>query len=464
MSSLFGSLSIALRSLLAQQGALGTVTNNIANANTPGYSRQRPVLREEAPIFNGHLVLGDGVTLESIRSIRDRILELRLHQETQHQERLDAFLGAMRQVEALFNETEGIGLESVLSKFFDSLQALSVNPSSLPLRQGVLTAAENLAAAFRQTTGNLSTIRLGLDRAITQGVGEANRLAAEIANLNGQIAALETTGQDAGALVDRRNLAIRDLSGLVDVAIIDSTGGGLTITTTNGTPLVAGITSLPLDAQLDSATGMQHVFSQGTDITSALNGGKIAGLIEARDSAIPSVQADLDNLAANLASAVNTVHRNGFDLSGSAGGDLFVPFVPLAPGSNAGAAASFALALTDPAQVAASSDGTLGSNGTLMALLALRNQAVVAGQRPVEFYSNLVFRIGDRISDASAELEAENLVLKQLENQRSAISGVSLDEEATNLIRYQRAFEAAARVIAMVDELTSTTLNMLGRG
>ncbi len=462
MSSLFGTLSIAIRSLLAQQGAIGTTVNNIANANTPGYSRQRPVLREEEPVFDGRLLIGTGVTMSSIESIRDKILELRIQQETQQQGSTDAFVTSMEQVEALFNETAGVGLQEMLSKFFDSFQALSVNPTNLPLRQAVLTSAENLAGAFRQTTTSLATVRSGLDRSIVQAVDEINQLTSQIAGLNGQIQALEGTGQDAGALEDQRNTALGQLSGLVDIAVIDSGHGSWAITTTSGAALVAGVISVPLEAQIDPASGMHHVYSQGTDISSAFAGGKIKGLLEARDDAIPSVQSDLDDLAAALISSVNSLHETGYNLNGSSGLDFFTPFAQLVPGSNEGAAASFTVALTDPAKVAVSSDGTPGSNGIATALAALRDQAVVAGQKVGDFYANMVFRIGNQISDARTQQEAGNLVLTQLQNQRSAVSGVSLDEEAASLIRYQRAFEASARVIAVVDELTTTLLNMLG--
>ena len=464
MSSLFGSMSIALRSLLAQQGAVGTTTNNIANANTPGYSRQRPVLSEEDPVLVGGLLIGSGVTMSSVESIRDKILELRIQQETQQQGSMDAFVTSMGQVEALFNETAGVGLQDMLSKFFADFQALSVNPTNLPLRQAVLTSAENLAGAFRQTTSSLATVRSGLDRSVVQTVDEINQLTTQIAGLNGQIQALEGTGQDAGALVDQRNTALDQLSGLVDVAVIDSGDGGLTVTTTGGTALVAGVTSMSLETQVDPTSGMHHVYCQGTDITSTLTGGKIKGLLDARDDAIPSALSDLDNLAAGLIDSVNALHQTGYDLNGSPGQAFFTPFTQLVPGSNAGAAASISVALTDPSMVAASSDGTPGSNGVATALAGLGDQAIVAGQTAGDFYANLVSRIGNRISDASTQLEAENLVLRQLQNQRSAISGVSLDEEASALIRYQRAFEAAARVISVVDELTVTTINMVGTG
>ena len=197
---------------------------------------------------------------------------------------------------------------------------------------------------------------------------------------------------------------------------------------------------------------------QGADITGIINAGRIGGLLEVRDQQIPAILADLDALAVALAENFNTGNAAGFDLSGNPGGDFFLP----PPAGGVGAAMVFAVALSDPAQIAASSYGASGSNGNLLNLVDLRDQNIVNGQRPDDFYSNLISRLGNDIAGASFELEAEGLVLRQLRNQRSNISGVSLDEEAANLIRFQRAFEASARVISVVDELTELAIN-LGR-
>ena len=458
MSGLFGNLSIALRALLAQQGALEVSSNNIANVNTPGFSRQRPVFRQEPPLVLGPLTLGMGVSLEKVQSIRDRVLELRIHQETQQESGLESFLGAMQQVEALFNEAEGSGLESVLTRFFNSLLQLSTEPSSLPLRQGVLTAGENLSQAFRRSVRSLLTLQTSLDRGVVQSVQEINQLTREIAELNRQVSALEGVGQEAGTFVDRRDLLIRELSRRIDVTAIDAGDGSLTLTTSTGTALLVGNQSIPLETQNDSATGFQHIFSGGVDLTMTIHAGQLGGLLEVRDQKIPAILADLDHLAASLANAFNAQHVSGFDLSGAAAGNFFVP----PPAGGAGAAANFAVALTDPAQIAASSDGSPGSNGNLVILAALRDQAVVSGQRAADFYAGLVFRLGNDVANAKAEAEAESLVLRQLENQRSNLSAVSLDEEAANLLRYQRAFEAAARVVSVIDDLTETAIN-LGR-
>jgi flagellar hook-associated protein 1 FlgK len=176
-----------------------------------------------------------------------------------------------------------------------------------------------------------------------------------------------------------------------------------------------------------------------------------------RDQKIPSVLAQLDTLAAGLANNVNMAHRGGFDLDGTQGGDLFVP----PPATGAGAAATLAVQITDPSKLAASSDATRpGDNGNLLALAAVHDQSVSSGSSPTEYYSRIVFDVGNDISNNSAELDASQVMLRQLQDQRSSLSGVSLDEEATNLIRYQRAYEASARIISIINEMLQSIINI----
>ena len=455
MSSLFGSLSIAVQSLLTQQAAVNVTSNNIANVNTPGYSRQQALLTEQAPIQVGSQWFGDGVSLEGIQSIRDPVLELRLQQETQQQGKTNAYLSALQQVEGFFNETQGVGLQGALSGFFNSLQALSTNPTNAPLRLNVITAGQNLAHAFNQAATSLQSLQQNLDVGVSQSVDQINQLSSQIATLNGSINAAQGAGQQAGTLVDQRNELIQQLSNLVDLSVINA-GNSITITTSQGTALVVGNQSLPLQVQTDSATGFQHVYSQGTDITSTLSAGQIGGLIQARDQTIPSILGSLDSLAAGLANAVNTAHQAGFDLSGAPGGNFFVP----PPAGGTGAAATLAVAITDPSNVAASSDGTPGSNGNLTSLIAIQNQPIISGLSPANYYTNLIAQIGTDAANASSDQQAGSQILQQLQNERQAVSGVSLDEEAAKLINFQRAFEAAARVVSVVDEMTYSLLNI----
>jgi flagellar hook-associated protein 1 FlgK len=304
----------------------------------------------------------------------------------------------------------------------------------------VLTAASNLASSFNTTANNLQTQRGNLDLNVVQTVGEINTLTTQIARVNQQIANLENVHEDASAFLDKRGTLINQLSSLIDVSVIQ-TERGITLTTSNGTPLVAADRSFPLTTTIGNSA-LHEVNSGSTDITRAITAGKLGGLLDTRDQRIPALQSSLDELAAGLATALNSAHRAGFDLNGNPGGDLFVP----PPAGGVGAASGLAVAITDPALLAASSDGTPGSNGNLAVLSAVHDQAVAAGLKPLDFYAHLVFQVGNDTSNTSAESDASQLILGQLQDQRNTISGVSLDEEAANMVRYQTAYQAAARV------------------
>ncbi|MGH9325415.1 MAG: flagellar hook-associated protein FlgK [Terriglobia bacterium] len=456
MGGLSGTLGIAVNSLLADQGALEVTSNNIANANTPGYTREQANLEQQTPIQIGDLLFGQGVDLQSIESIRDPVLELQIQQQTQIQGQLNAFLGGANQVQSLFNEEQGVGLESVLSQFFNSFQSLSTNPTSVPLRQAVLTAAQNLVNTFNQTSSSLSQIQSGLDQTVTQDVSQVNQLTSQIAQVDGQISSLQATDQTPGPLLDQRTQLVNQLSNLIGNSVTNNVSGNYTLTTQNGSLLVVGNQSFNLQTQLDPSSGTQHVYSQGNDITSTITEGAVGGLIQARDQMIPSVQNSLDTLAASLVSAVNTQNKAGYDLSGNPGGDFFTPL-----SGTAGAASNISLALTNPSQIAASSDGTSGSNGNAVALANIQNQPIVGGEDVTDYYANLVDSIGNQVSYANSQQQSEATLVQQLQNQLASVSGVSIDQEAANLVMYQQAYEASAKVVSVVQQLLSTTLDMV---
>jgi flagellar hook-associated protein 1 len=453
MSSLNASLATALSGLIADQGALEATTNNVANVNTPGYSREHPVLVASDPVVVDPLTFGTGVTLQSIESIRDPILESQIQQQTQAQGQFSTLASALQQTQGNFT-TSASDIGTEISNFFDSINQLSTNPSDVSLRQGVLTAADNLATSFNTTANTLTQQQTSLDLSVVQTVGQINQLTQQIAQLNGQISNLENVGETAGTFVDQRQQAIDQLSSLVDVSVIPS-DNTLTLTTANGAPLVTGQHSFQLQTQTN-ATGLHDVYSQGKDITTQITSGQLGGTLEARDQQIPTIQTQLNTLASGLANAVNTVQAGGFDLNGKAGTDLFNP----PPASGVGAAASLSVAITDPALIAASSDGTAGSNGNAEALYALSSQAVINGQSPTDYYSGIVFNVGNATANASAEQSASALILQQLNDQRASVSGVSLDEEAANMVQYQDAYAASAQVITTINDMMYAVINM----
>jgi flagellar hook-associated protein 1 FlgK len=453
MSGLNASLATALSGLITEQGAMQATTNNVSNVNTPGYSRQEPVLVASDPVVVDPLTFGTGVTLQSVDSIRDPILESRIQQETQTQGQYSSLAAALQQTQTDFTSNTG-DIGSAISSFFDSVNQLSTNPADLSLRQGTLTAAGNLATSFNTTANNLTQQRTNLDLSVVQTVGQINQFSQQIARLNGLVGNLQNVGENAGTFIDQRTQLIDQLSALTDVSVIPS-DNTLTLTTANGVPLVTGQQSFQLQTQTNSA-GLHDVYSKGANITSTITSGQLGGTIQARDQQIPGIQTQLDTLAAGVANAVNTVQAGGFDLNGVAGTNLFTP----PPASGVGAAASLSVALTDPALIAASSDGTPGSNGNAEILYALRNQAVISSQSPTDYYSGIVFNVGNETANANAEQNASALVLQQLNDQRASISGVSLDQEAANLVRYQQAYSASAQVISAINSMMQTVINM----
>jgi flagellar hook-associated protein 1 len=453
MSSLLSTMYLATGAMAADQGALEVTGNNVANVNTPGYSREVPDLEESTPVVVGNLTYGTGVSLDKVQSIRDPLLQLRIQQETGQQGQLNAYVTAMNQAQTLFTSgSNDIGTE--ISNLFSSISQLSTDPSNLSLRQGVLTAASNLASTFNNTASNLNSQRSNLDLNVVQSVQQVNTLTQQIAGLNGQITALQNVGQDASQFVDQRDNLISQLSGLIDVSEIKS-DSGITLTTSNGTALVTGTHSYALSTQTDS--DVQHVIdAQGQDITSQINSGTLAGLIQARDQTIPGLLNQLDTLASGLSTAFNSANASGFDLNGNAGGNIF----DTPPAGGTGTAANMAVAITDPSLIAASSDGNAGSNGNLANFSAIQDQTIIAGVTPTNYYGNLVFTVGNDVSNSTAELQSSQLVLQQLQDQRGSISGVSLDDEAANMTQYQRAYDAAAQVVVAVNQMLETVINM----
>jgi flagellar hook-associated protein 1 FlgK len=442
---------IASQALDADQGALDATSNNIANQNTPGYSREIPVLTEADPTVEGNVTYGNGVVLQQIQSVRDQVLQLQIADQNQQQGSAQAQYNALQQVQSLFSDpTQGIGAD--FTAFFNSISQLSTDPSDMADRQSVLTAAQNLVGDFHSTEQNLDSIQSGLNQSVGQTVSQINTLTAQIAQLNVQVGQMEKLGQDPGTLGDQETELIQQLSQLTNVNQIQ-TENGLTLTTGSGTPLVVAGQSFALQTT-SGASGMTDIASQGQDITGSLQGGQLGGTLQIRDTVIPGLLGQLDNLASQFATSFNAAQASGYDLNGNAGQALF------SDTSGAGAASNLTVALSDPSLIAASSDGTAGSDGNVSNLLAVQNQALPSGESPLDTYAGFVSLTGNLTSQANAEVTASTSSLTQLNNQLGSVSGVNLDEETTNLMNYQRAYEAAARIVTTVDELTQSVLDM----
>jgi flagellar hook-associated protein 1 FlgK len=412
-----------------------------------------PVFQEAAPTNDGNLSVGNGVVLEGYQSVRDELVSNQIQQETQSQSSANAQMNTLQQIEPTFTtSTQDIGTQ--MSALFTSLSSLSTNPVNSAERQGVLAAGSNLVTAFNSASDVLTTQQSALNNPVGQDVSQINQLTQQIAALNPQIAELTATGQNGGSLQDQQNQLVLKLSALTNVSTTQ-TAQGETLTTGNGTPLVMGAQGFALHTATGS-DGMQHVLDQnGADVTASLSSGDLGGTIHMRDKTIPGLLGQLDTLANQFGTAFNAAQATGFDQNGVAGGNFFT-----LPATVAGSAGAISMAITNPTKIAASSDGSAGSNGNVANLSAVQTNVLSAGSTPGEAYASLVYQVGSLTANATAESTATTASLLQLNDQLSSVSGVSIDEEATNLITFQTAYQAAARVISTMQAMFSVTLTM----
>jgi flagellar hook-associated protein 1 FlgK len=444
-----------MSSLAASQDEVNVSSNNLANANTPGYARERVVLEEQPSFSTGTLGdLGSGVAVESVQSIRDPLLDASVQQETQQQSASQEIVTAMQPVQTLFVSGNG-GVSDEMSAFFNDLQELSTSPTDPTLRATVLSDAGNLASAFQTTATQLTGTQQSLDLGVTQSVSQINQLTTQLAQVNGQLITAQGSGQNANNLQDQQQNLLSQLSSLIGFSVTQSSEGQ-TISTANGTPLVVGSQSFALSTATNSSTGFQDVISaQGQDITSQISTGQLGGLIQARDVQVAGVLSSLNTLASSFASAINTVNENGYDLTGTQGTAMF----SVTPGN--GAAASMSVAMTSASQIAASSSATAsGDNSNLLAMINVGTQPLVNSQTPTQLLSGIVYQVGNDVSQAQSDSDAGSLMLTQLQDEQGSVEGVSTDEEASNLLTYQQAYQAAARVVTVVDDLTLVALNL----
>lgn len=455
MGGLFSSLRLGLQNLTTFQTAISVVNDNISNANSPGFSRRRVFLQPGEPAIRNFGIIDIGSKIERIDSVRDRFLETRILNELQ----LGGYLGGLEpslaQIESLFFASEDSGIGNQITRFFNSLSELSADPSSSGARSVVIAEGRELATVFASTSTSLQKLQADNRIQIRDSVEEINALVAQIAGLNGEVSFLERQGIDSGSLRDQRQLLMDRLAEEVGFSSHENESGTVNITTSSGRLLVFGSESFQLVSQ-DTSNGVVVSLS-GTDVTSEITKGRLGGFLQVDNDIIPNHRAALNTLAEELATQINLIHQTGEGLDGSTGLDFFT-FSTTDP------AGSLAVAITDPLSIAAALPGNGPGDGTIAQQLAdLRDTRLLAlgDQTFNEYFSQIVFAAGLDARRASSDLTIQATIVAQLENQRASVSGVSLDEEAANLIQYQKLYQASTRFIQVVDELLDETLSLI---
>lgn len=453
MPGLYLSLSMAARSLEAQRAGLDVAGQNIANLNTPGYARRRLDLAE---VTNGT----GGVEVLGTRAMRDAVLDARVRAAIPSEAREGALAGALGLVETSIG-APGQGIDGRLDAFFDAWSALSADPSSAVARDGVVLQGRQLATAFNDVANRLADNAREADAGIRSAVNDVNRLSTQIAKLNDEIALGVAAGGDVEALRDTQQVALEELSALTAVAVQTRKDGGIDVSIPSGRALVIGASSYAVGVS-NGANGYASLSLNGAAVTSEFSSGKIGGLTHARDTLIPGYQTQLDTLAHEVAQRINALHQTGTDLNGNAGGVFFTP-----PAAVAGAARTLAVApgvLANSSLVVASQTGAPGDNGIARAMAAMRDQPVLNGNTATfaEGWSQLAYRVGADAESAMTQQAASQSVTDQVRRLRDQVSGVSLDEEAASLVKFQRAYEANAKYFTTVDSMLQTLMSLVG--
>jgi flagellar hook-associated protein 1 len=456
----FSPFEIGRRALHAAQFGLTITGQNIANVNTPGYTRQSVLLSASSGDGSNLRMLGSGVTIDGVQQFRDRFVDSRLQTETAIAGRLTAQRDALSPVDAAFNDTGDTGISSAMNSFFGAFQALEANPGSLPLRADVVAKANAMTAAFANTRSQLTNIRSDADHQLRAEVDQVNALSQQAAELNVRISTAEHSGASASELRDQRGEVVRQLSELTGVRSVEDKDGMVTLTLADGQPLVAGNQVNSLQAQDTPPDGLATVTINGQP--AAINDGRLKGLEDSM-TAIGGHITSLDALAGSIATRVNALHTSGTDLNGSAGGNFFA--VPLVGTINAANFTVSAAVQSDPKLIVASPLAPPSAAATIAGAIGslLSDPSSTAGTRTGSFssiFASIVRDAGMGVKSVDDALVTQQAILSQATAQRDAVSGVSLDEEAINLLQFQKSYEAAARFLKIADDMTQTILSL----
>ncbi|MEO7260918.1 MAG: flagellar hook-associated protein FlgK [Jatrophihabitantaceae bacterium] len=447
MSSSFSGLTNALAALNVQRYGMEVTGQNIANANTAGYTRQRAELAAVGPATGVPSLYATqhpngSVTVSGTTRLNDPMIDARARTEHGDNGHLQTTTNVLSSAEALFDEPSDHGLAEQLNDFWNSWAAVANNPGDLAARNVVLQKAAGLASSLNQTSAALDRLTQSVSQQATAASVQINTAATALAQLNGDIAVATASGANVNALADQRDSLLMTLADLAGAQTSIQANGSATATI-GGQSLVAGTV-----ASTVSLSPGNQILVGGVPAGPA--GGSLQGLVDGLTTALPGYAAQLDAVAAALASTVNADQTSGYDLAGNPGGPLFT-------GSTA---ATLSIAVTNPANLAAS--GTPGGNLDGSVALSM-SQLGGSNSGADAAYRTLVGTLATDVQAATQQATVQQAVTNSVDALAQSSAGVSFDEETTNLLTYQRAYQAASRVLTTVDEILDTLISHTGR-
>jgi flagellar hook-associated protein 1 FlgK len=451
MGNLFATINTAAGSLKAFESALGVAGNNITNAQTPGFARQSLTLVAQRMVPEAGLPGGvaTGGLLNSRKAYLEQSVRLQLQREGYHAQQTFN----LEQAEPIFDIGASSGISGALDGLQQAFSQLSVTPNDLPARQNVLARAQDVAHAFNFTAQALANAATNTDSELTQSVNSINRIGQVLRNLNVEFRSDSRKLTDPG-LDAQVHSAFDELAGIVDFNVVRSDDGTYQVLLGGQTPLVMGENFYPIST--DMSGGEPALLDNGGhDITGQLGGGKIRALLEFRRDVLPNLSSDLNYLAGQVSDGINLQLQAGVDLNGQPPArDLFT-YDP-----QAGEAVTLSVTDISPEELAAALPEAPGGNGNTLNVAGLFNSRSVNNFTFTQYFGEIAGRVGKQLDVARQDARAQTQLVAQSKALRSEASGVSLDEEAANLVVFQRAYQAAAQLIRTLDEMTDTLINI----
>ena len=470
MGSLFSALDSASSALEAFQRAVDVTQNNVANANSPGYATQVPIFQAES--FQSSNGLSGGV-VEQTQDTRNQFADTAVQQQLSLQGLYQQLQSSLTPLQNVFDVSSTSAIPSAFNQLFSSFSEWSTDPSNAVYQSAVINAAQQTATAFQQAASQLSSIRASTVQDLQSTVAQINQDAAQIQAYNAQVGQQPTPDPGAQAQLES---TLENLSGLANVQVLSGNGGEVTVLLGGQTPLVIGTQVDALQVKNDATNALNGppnqsiVDSNGNDVTSQITSGGLSGLLTAVNDVIPSLAGGgqqvggLNTLARGLADAVNNLLAQGSTTT-TPPYQTGLPLFTYTAGAPAGVAASINVnpALT-PSQLAATNPGPPPvSNGIALQLSQLDSgsSGPINGMGFTQYFGTLVSQVGNAVSNASTSATAQTQLVSQAKSLQQQLSGVNLDEEAVRLVQLQSSYQAASKVVTVIDELTQSLISMV---
>jgi flagellar hook-associated protein 1 FlgK len=454
-------LFTARDSLIAHQMAIDVTGANIANVNTPGYSQQRAEFKSVGAVDVQANSAQVGVNIKRITRIYDSYVDAQVITQQQNSGYSDTMLKGLQNVEVIIDDTNGGGLNEVLNDFWAAWESLSQNAGGKIERSALYSASENLINTIVYYQQNLTDLKGEFNDSIKAVVSQINDKIGEISDLNLRIV---SAGEDRGNnndLLDKRNAALSGLSALIDINYFENADGTINVYVSNGQPLLQSYMGHNLTAQL-SAAGTLDIYSPGvTDqaLNSAVQKGKLGALLELQEKTVPQYLTYLNQFAAALAESVNDLHKNGYDAYQNTATDFF----EISDVNNAAATLKISNAIKSDVNRIAASLSVTGDGENASKIAAIQKELLLDSKTSTlnSYVTSMVGQIGHQVANAKTYDDHQTIIMTHLQNQRDAISGVSIDEEMLKLVKYQMGYTASARLCNTINELLDELIGIV---